>query len=345
MGKSLVIDVEPTVPGRTANDERRGVDLKRGPTPQCVWVDGASRTLGFGSAVFFFVVAGLFSFLFFPDIQKVAKECGRGHAPLCTPRLLIVGRPGHTCPHAWHRDKDSNLAPLAPVWSTTAPSKSMALTMQFVKLLLALMVALVFTLMPACVGAATDVSAEEDNLRASIADLQSSLAELERNSDEYFKVKGDLSEGKILLKNLKWKRVGLSDDDYATLCNLDIELDELRSMPPTLIIELPEEDRKERLMEMRSLKDQVKKLTEPLKSAMKQLVASERLKQPPPPKLDGRHGTERVVGRVDDDSQQAPSSLENRERKRIGGLRSSGNTDSSVSAESPTSIRGGIDDE
>jgi hypothetical protein len=78
----------------------------------------------------------------------------------------------------------------------------------------------------------------------------------------YLQLKATHDRKAIQLKNLKWTRVGMSAEDYAALCALDEELDELRSMAPSIIIELPEEDRQERLVEMRSLKKQISDMTD-----------------------------------------------------------------------------------
>ena len=68
-----------------------------------------------------------------------------------------------------------------------------------------------------------------------------------------------------------------------TVCALDIELDELRSMPPSLIIELPESDRKERLLEMRSLKKQLKAIMDPWRQEMVDFQVRHHPRHPMPP--------------------------------------------------------------
>lgn len=142
----------------------------------------------------------------------------------------------------------------------------------------------------------------EQELADSIDELQAVLVGLDKNSDSYRDTKAEMEEKRIFMKNLKWLRVGLPESDYDELCELDIELTELRNMPPAAIIELTEEDKEQRLVEIRSLKKSIKGLTADYKDAMKNYAASQRpvVKTPVFTKDDGQRLTGHRGERFDD---------------------------------------------
>ena len=196
-------------------------------------------------------------------------------------------------------------------------------------------------------GASSSASEEEGELRESVQALQDAIQDVEYNSDEYVELKSTLTSEQVKLKNYKWMRVGMSKEDYKSLCALDLELSELRNMGPSVIIELPQVDRKERLKEMRSLKKQMHALMDPFRADMKALSESEKPNNPPPPAFgEEQLGKRRIVGhrgeRLGEDgydvehplpgragssgsrgSDGDSGSLADRERKRLGGASSS----------------------